>query len=98
LATSGLVGKSTAKAQNTLKGTTTDVKNNLLFDTFKINYNDLPPIFRKDSIIYRKKMEKVVKVEDGQEIKSLRSRVVVEYEDIIGDSFWRSNPHILAGK
>jgi len=43
-------------------------------------------------------MEKVVKVEDGQEIKSLRSRVVVEYEDIIGDSFWRSNPHILAGK
>lgn len=40
-----------------LQGTTADVKNNLLFEEFKINYNDLPQIFRKGSIIYRKKVQ-----------------------------------------
>nr|XP_024380998.1 tRNA(His) guanylyltransferase 1-like isoform X3 [Physcomitrium patens] len=91
-------GKSTAESQNMLKGTTADVKNNLLFDTFKINYNDLPQIFRKGSIVYRKKVEKVVKVEDGQEIKRLRSCAVVEHEDIIRDNFWTQYPYILGGK
>lgn len=91
-------GKSTAESQNMLKGTTADVKNNLLFDTFKINYNDLPQIFRKGSIVYRKKVEKVVKVEDGQEIKRLRSFAVVEHEDIIRDNFWTQYPYILGGK
>jgi len=39
-----------------LQGTTADVKNNLLFDTFNVNYNDLPQIFRKGSSVYRKKV------------------------------------------
>jgi hypothetical protein len=43
-------------------------------------------------------VEKVVKVEDGREIKRLKSCVVVEHEDIIRDSFWTNNPHILSGK
>jgi tRNA(His) 5'-end guanylyltransferase len=39
-----------------LQGTTADVKNNLLFEKFNINYNNIPPIFRKGSIAYRKQV------------------------------------------
>ena len=48
--------------------------------------------------IYPLQVEKVVKVEDGREIKRLRSCVVVEHEDIIDESFWTNNPHILGEK
>lgn len=89
-------GKTTAEAQNALKGTTADVKNNLLFEEFKINYNDLPQIFRKGSIIYRKKVEEVVKVENGEDIKRPRVRVAIEHEDIIRDNFWTNHPYILS--
>ncbi|CAM6074423.1 unnamed protein product [Sphagnum tenellum] len=89
-------GMSTAEAQNTLKGTTADVKNNLLFEKFKINYNNIPPIFRKGSIVYRKQMDEVVKVEKGEVIKRLRAHIVVEHEDIIHDGFWTAHSYILA--
>jgi hypothetical protein len=39
-----------------VQGTTADVKNNLLFEKFNINYNNLPQIFRKGSIVYRKQV------------------------------------------
>jgi tRNA(His) guanylyltransferase len=87
---------STAEAQNTLKGTTADVKNNLLFEKFNINYNNIPPIFRKGSIAYRKQMDEVVKVEKGEVIKRLRAHIVVEHEDIIHDGFWTAHSYILA--
>ncbi|KAH9554068.1 hypothetical protein CY35_08G045500 [Sphagnum magellanicum] len=89
-------GMSTAEAQNTLKGTTADVKNNLLFEKFNINYNNIPPIFRKGSIVYRKQMDEVVKVEKGEVIKRLRAHIVVEHEDIIHDGFWTAHSYILA--
>jgi tRNA(His) guanylyltransferase len=88
-------GMSTTEAQDTLKGTTADVKNNLLFEKFNINYNNLPQIFRKGSIVYRKQVEEVGKKENGEVIKRLRMRIVVEHEDIIRDGFWIAHPYIL---
>jgi len=89
-------GMSTTEAQDTLKGTTADVKNNLLFEKFNINYNNLPQIFRKGSIVYRKQVEEVGKKENGEVIKRLRMRIVVEHEDIIRDGFWTAHPYILS--
>lgn len=40
-------GKKPTEAQTILKGTQTDFKNELLFNTFGINYNNLPQQFRK---------------------------------------------------
>jgi hypothetical protein len=79
-----------------VQGTTADVKNNLLFEKFNINYNNLPQIFRKGSIVYRKQVEEVGKKENGEVIKRLRMRIVVEHEDIIRDGFWTAHPYILS--
>ena len=39
-----------------LQGTRADFKNEMLFKEFGINYNTLPPIFRKGSYIFRRKV------------------------------------------
>ncbi len=39
-----------------VQGTTANLKNNLLFEKFNINYNNLPQIFHKGSIVYRKQV------------------------------------------
>ncbi|CAI7826565.1 unnamed protein product [Closterium sp. NIES-54] len=49
-------GLSPKEAQDTIKGTLADAKNELLFTRFGINYNDLPAIFRKGSSIFRRQM------------------------------------------
>jgi tRNA(His) guanylyltransferase len=79
-----------------VQGTTANLKNNLLFEKFNINYNNLPQIFHKGSIVYRKQVEEVGKKDNGEVIKRLRMRIVVEHEDIIWDGFWTAPPYILA--
>ncbi|KAL3701804.1 hypothetical protein R1sor_019826 [Riccia sorocarpa] len=88
-------GSSPTEAQSLIKGTLADFKNELLHSRFGINYNELPPIFRKGSLIFRRKEETVVKVEDGVPVKRLKSQVVVTHEDLIKDRFWKENPSIL---
>jgi hypothetical protein len=41
------------------------------------------------------KVEEVGKKENGEVIKRLRMRIVVEHEDIIRDGFWIAHPYIL---
>ncbi len=42
------------------------------------------------------KVEEVGKKENGEVIKRLRMRIVVEHEDIIRDGFWTAHPYILS--
>jgi hypothetical protein len=42
------------------------------------------------------KVEEVGKKDNGEVIKRLRMRIVVEHEDIIWDGFWTAPPYILA--
>lgn len=61
-----------------LQGTTADVKNNLLFEEFKINYNDLPQIFRKGSVIYRKKVETSISIPQCDQWRDILHGHIVE--------------------
>lgn len=47
-------GKTTDQAYQILKGTDKNFKNDLLFNTFQLNYNNLPNLFKKGSTLIRK--------------------------------------------
>lgn len=51
-------GKTTTQAHETLRGTRSDFKNELLFSTFGINYNDLPQRHRKGSVLVWEEVER----------------------------------------
>ncbi|KAF6146367.1 hypothetical protein GIB67_020461 [Kingdonia uniflora] len=83
-------GKTKQEAQDILKGTQTQEKNELLFQLFDINYDKLPAIFRKGSCVFRDEMEETLMDQGGDP-----PRVVVDHCDIIRDSFWKNHPSIL---
>jgi tRNA(His) guanylyltransferase len=92
-------GKSATEAQNILKGTQTQEKNELLFQQFGINYNTLPAVFRKGSCIFKEEVEEVVKcTEAGDPIKRRRRKIVVQHCDIIGKNLWDEHPYLLSDK
>ncbi|XP_057816540.1 tRNA(His) guanylyltransferase 1 isoform X1 [Cryptomeria japonica] len=90
-------GKSPKDAQNRLKGTQTQDKNELLFQEFGINYNTLPEIFRKGSCVLRKEVEEIVKhSEAGDPVRRPRKKIVVQHCDIIGNKFWDEHSYLLS--
>ncbi|KAK3741296.1 hypothetical protein RRG08_034342 [Elysia crispata] len=97
------------RAADRLKGTLSSDKNELLFSEFNINYNNLPELYRKGSVIIRPKgaidgaspsLEKSINNHtrglDGKTSKKPGS--VVLHTDIIGKQFWEDNPHIINPK
>ena len=75
-----------------MKGTLADFKNELLFNEFGINYNDIPARFRKGSVIIRR-TQLVNKANGATKHKSVPT---VLHVDIIKDQFWDENPEVLA--
>ncbi|KAF8124815.1 Thg1 C terminal domain-containing protein [Boletus edulis] len=49
-------GQTTTEAHATLRGTVSAQKHEMLFQRFKINYNELPARFRKGSVVVREKV------------------------------------------
>ncbi|KAK3234087.1 hypothetical protein CYMTET_55653 [Cymbomonas tetramitiformis] len=91
-------GVSDARAEVEVEGTLTEHKNALLHDQFCINYNDLDPLYRKGSIVLRKReMQEVKQKADGTPVMRERSKLVVIHDDMIRDSFWQEHPHLLCG-
>ncbi|CAL5085380.1 unnamed protein product [Urochloa decumbens] len=82
-------GRSEKEAHETLKGTLSKDKNELLFQQFQMNYNNEPAMFRKGSCVFR---QKVHGSDNGVTIE--RWDVKVEHVDI-GAGFWRKHPWIL---
>ncbi|XP_011311522.1 probable tRNA(His) guanylyltransferase [Fopius arisanus] len=80
----------TTQAQQTLKGTLSAFKNELLFQDFGINYNNEPEMFRKGTTLFRDSVQGT----DGR----TRQQVVSHFDDIIGDKFWNGHPEILQAK
>ena len=70
------------EVQLKLKNTVTKDKNEILFSKFGINYNDLPEMHRKGTIIYRRKAKS--------------SQVEIEHCDVIRDEFWNDKPWLLS--
>lgn len=91
-------GMTKMDAQKRLKGTNSGDKNEILFSQFGMNYNTLPQLFRKGTVVIR---APPCDDEDGgagggdkKGVKLDRPLVVLN-EDIIRDDFWVAYPHIL---
>eukprot|EP00877_Chromochloris_zofingiensis_P006558 jgi/Chrzof1/2155/Cz11g04100.t1 len=90
-------GKTPTEAQAALKGSDAAFKNELLFNQFGINYNNLPEQFRKGSVVIRERTRIVVKHrEDGTPVERERLQLQVLYCDVIAQSFWDEHPHVLS--
>jgi tRNA(His) 5'-end guanylyltransferase len=77
-----------------------DYKNELLFSQFGINYNDLPAVMRKGSIIVKKVVEETMERSPGVFVQKRRKGFAVLHEDLIRDHFWidhEMGPHDSAG-
>lgn len=75
------------EAHETLKGTISSDKNEILFNRFKINYDKLPAIFRKGTTLaWDARVEK----EGTQEkkVEKVKARLRTLHVDIIGSHFW----------
>ena len=82
-------------------------KNELLFSEFSINYNFLPEIFRKGTVLLwtnrqvSKELEPSVTghqtaVNEGMDTSRKSNRVVIGlHEDIIREDFWVKHPDVL---
>ena len=91
-------------AQERLKGTNSGDKNEILFSQFGINYNSLPQLFRKGTIVIRAPVapeNTVVNagVAGGDKKRAAAIKkdrpLLVLHEDIIRDDFWKAYPDIL---
>ncbi|XP_057321112.1 probable tRNA(His) guanylyltransferase [Microplitis mediator] len=79
-----------AQAQEALEGTSSSDKNELLFHSFNINYNNEPEIFRKGSTLIKKLLP--------DDTGKWKPTVITLTADLIGDKFWEENPQILEPK
>lgn len=83
-------GLSNQQAEERLRGTMSADKNELLFQQFGINYNTLPAMYRKGTILLRKR---VVQSSDDQ--SKGRQAIVPIHEDLIGAQFWKEHTELL---
>lgn len=90
-------GKTEEEAQEVLKGTHKQEKNELLFQQFGINYKNLPSMFRQGSCVCKTQVEDIVKYsENGTPVKRLRRKpIIVHSDNIAARSFWNEHPFLL---
>lgn len=96
-------GRSPNESYEYLKGTDSAAKNELLFSEFSINYNDLPPMFKKGSILLRQpkkqpKSRQEYANENQDETRTRKdktSQIILLHVDMIGQEFWDTHPYII---
>lgn len=88
-------GLSPDQAEQQLMGTMSDYKNELLFQQFGVNYNDLPTIYRRGSIILRNIVEETIERSPGVFAQKRRRAFVTVHEDMTKDQFWSDHPDLL---
>lgn len=81
-------GLSPAEAEKRLCGTVTSDKNEILFRDYNINYNNELSIFKKGTILLRKK----VKLRESKHYKQV---IVPLHEDLINEAFWITHHELL---
>ncbi|CAL1545202.1 unnamed protein product [Lymnaea stagnalis] len=97
-------GLTPAQSQERLKGTLSSDKNELLFSEFKTNYNNLPELYRKGTVIIRLQDSKILAQNNREDENSKtppvkwKSSSMVFHTDIIGKSFWEEHHYILNKK
>ncbi|XP_058442807.1 probable tRNA(His) guanylyltransferase [Malaya genurostris] len=83
-------GLSNAEAEKQLRGTLSEDKNEILFQKFQINYNNEPIMFRKGTILLRKRINLI----DSHK----HTLIVPCFEDMIKEDFWNRHPELLDEK
>ena len=81
-------GRTNREAESELCGTFSADKNEILFSKFNINYNNLPAMYRKGTILLRKR----IKVPTSEKPKQL---IVPLCRDMIQADFWIEHKEIL---
>ncbi|EFA86333.1 tRNA-histidine guanylyltransferase 1 [Heterostelium album PN500] len=72
-------GKTPNEAELELRGTLSEQKNEILFSRFAINYNNLPQMYRKGSVIYRKMVaEERIDSRTGQPTTKQKKRPITK--------------------
>lgn len=81
-------GRTNNQAQEELSGTYSGDKNEILFSQFGINYNNLPEMYRKGTILLRKNVL-------HPNLNKRYQMIVPFFTDLIRDPFWIENSEIL---
>lgn len=85
-------GLSPNEAEERLRGTLSGDKNEILFSQFGINYNNEPDLFKKGTILVRKKAPVALPNGGTRE----KSQIFQYNADMIGDDFWKENCQLLS--
>ncbi|KAH6940007.1 hypothetical protein HPB50_024009 [Hyalomma asiaticum] len=93
-------GLTTRQAEERLRGTVSSDKNEILFQEFQTNYNNLPALYRKGTVVIREPINDE-SPGDGSKVLKNRKRAIayrltVLNIDIIQKDFWSKYPHLLA--
>lgn len=83
-------GLTNVEAEEKLRGTVSCDKNELLFSEFGINYNNLPAMYRKGTIL----LTKQIKIDENR----TRKIVIPIYDDLIKEKFWKEHDELLPRK
>lgn len=81
-------GLTNTEADKRLCGTFSSDKNEILFSEYGINYNDENELFKKGTILLRKKIKHPIH-------QKVRHIILPLNEDLIQDKFWQANVEIL---
>ncbi|KAG5680835.1 hypothetical protein PVAND_010317 [Polypedilum vanderplanki] len=84
-------GLTNSQAEERLRGTVSSDKNEILFTEFDINYNNLPAIFRKGTIL----LTKQIKIDEENRTRKM---VIPIYDDLIREKFWKEHDELLEKK
>lgn len=88
-------GKTETEAEDILKKTLSADKNEILFSQFGVNYNNLPGIYRKGTLLYRTKVSREEISKSGKPVVRERPDVGIMHDDFIQDTFWNEHPDLL---
>lgn len=88
-------GLTAEEAEERLNGTVSSDKNELLFSVFNMNYNNLPQIYRKGSVLVWERVCDINDTAQEENARKSKRQIVVHHTDIIGDTFWSEHPEIL---
>lgn len=83
-------GLKNTEAEERLRGTVSSDKNEILFSEFGINYNKLPSMYRKGTIL----LTKQIRLEGDRK----RKVVIPIYDDLIKETFWTEHDELLEKK
>lgn len=82
-------GRTNAEAEKDLSGTFSADKNEILFSKFGVNYNNLPEMYRKGTILVKKSIA-------VSQLNNKRYPIVIPlFTDLIQDEFWLKHAEIL---